>query len=146
MDDPTGASLLDLTTDVVAAYLANNKIAAEQVPDLIARVHASLADLGRPSAAQEPAPIKLTDRRIRRSIKPDALISFEDGKPYKALKRHLSVRGMTIDDYRQKWGLPSDYPSVAATYSEQRSAMARSLGLGRKPGPTEKPVARKARG
>ena len=68
--------------------------------------------------------------KIRKSIKPDALISFEDGKAYKTLKRHLSRRGLTVEAYKAKWGLPSDYPMTAASYSATRSAMAKSLGLG----------------
>ena len=72
---------------------------------------------------------------IRRSITPDALISFEDGKPHKQLKRHLATRGMTPNDYRAKWGLPTDYPMVAANSSAVRSALAKKIGLGKKPQP-----------
>jgi predicted transcriptional regulator len=74
--------------------------------------------------------VKATPAQIRKSITRDALISFEDGKPYKTLKRHLTTFGLTIEQYRAKWGLPADYPTVAPSYSEARSAMAKALGLG----------------
>ncbi len=76
--------------------------------------------------------VKATAAQIRASIRSDALISFEDGKPYKTLKRHVAGAGLTLAEYREKWGLPSDYPSVAPEYSARRSAMAKSAGLGRK--------------
>ena len=80
--------------------------------------------------ASEPEPIKLTAAQIRKSVTPDALISFEDGKPYKTLKRHLTTRGLTLAEYKTKWGLPTDYPTTAPSYSARRSEMAKSLGLG----------------
>lgn len=143
MEDETNTGLLDLTVDVVTAYLAHNKVAADQVPHLIARVYASLAGLGEVSRDAEPARATPTAAQVRRSVRPEALISFEDGKPYKALKRHLTVRGLTMADYRVKWGLPSDYPSVAPAYSERRSALAKAAGLGRKPGLVAKSGTRK---
>src|SRR6202007_2140384 len=76
------------------------------------------------------AQVKLTPSQIRKSITPDAIFSFEDSKPYKTLRRHLAVRGLTPEQYRDKWGLPKDYPMVAPAYSEARAAMARSIGLG----------------
>jgi predicted transcriptional regulator len=88
----------------------------------------------------------LTSGQIRKSITPDGLISFEDGKSYKTLKRHLSVRGMTIADYKSKWGLPKDYPAVAPSYSAHRSQLARSIGLGqavKAPPPAPKPPAKR---
>jgi predicted transcriptional regulator len=80
----------------------------------------------------EPDPAPTPAVSVKKSITPDHLISLEDGKKYKSLKRHLTSRGMTPDEYRAKWGLPKDYPMVAASYSAQRSNLAKTLGLGRK--------------
>ncbi len=79
---------------------------------------------------ETPVENRPTPHQIRKSIQPDHLVSFEDGKSYKTLKRHLTRLGLTSDEYRQKWGLPHDYPMVAASYSERRSELARSAGLG----------------
>ena len=91
---------------------------------------------------------KATPAQIRKSITPEALISFEDGKPYKTLKRHLTTHGMTVAEYKAKWGLPNDYPTTAPAYSEARSAMAKALGLGqggrKAKSPAKAPRARKA--
>jgi len=121
---------MELTTDIVAAYVSNNSVPVADLPTLLSGVHAALAGLGDPSASAEPKAEKLTAAQIRKSITPDALISFLDGKPYKTLKRHLSGNGLTIEQYRERFGLPRDYPSTAANYSAQRSALAKSLGLG----------------
>ncbi|MCJ2109713.1 MucR family transcriptional regulator [Methylobacterium sp. E-025] len=86
--------------------------------------------MGNEAPAEPPGPEKPTAYQIRKSITPDAIISFLDGKPYKTLKRHLTVAGLTLEQYRARYGLPSDYPSTAASYSAQRSALAHSLGLG----------------
>ena len=94
-------------------------------------VHASIAGLSTPAAAQEPEkPVPPVS--IKKSITPDYLISLEDGKRYKSLKRHLSGRGLTPDEYRAKWGLQRDYPMVVPNYAAQRSELAKSMGLGRK--------------
>nr|WP_308220164.1 MucR family transcriptional regulator [Methylobacterium crusticola] len=115
--------------DIVSAYVSNNVIRSADLPELIASIHASLTTLGQPAV---PEPEKLTPPvPIRKTVTPDAIISLEDGKPYKSLKRHLSGRGLTPDTYRQKWGLPHDYPMVAASYASQRSELAKSFGLGR---------------
>ena len=138
---------IQLTTGIVAAYVGSNDVSPEDLPILIRSVHAALGALGAPEEAAAPA-IKLTPAQIRRSITPDALISFEDSKPYKQLKRHLTTRGMTPADYRAKWGLPKDYPMVAATYTAIRSALAKAAGLGQKaaavavPKPPENPPAK----
>jgi predicted transcriptional regulator len=122
--------LVRLTADIVSAYLSNNRVPAIEVPGLLASVHAAFSGLGQSAKPTGLATEKLTPAQIRKSIKPDALISFVDGKPYKTLKRHLSKHGMTIEEYRERYGLPRDYPSTAASYSEQRSALAKSAGLG----------------
>ncbi|WP_246693323.1 MucR family transcriptional regulator [Methylobacterium sp. WL2] len=96
----------------------------------IAATHAALSGIGQDSATAAPVADKLTPAQIRKSITPDALISFEDGKSYKTLRRHLTIRGLSPEAYREKWGLPRDYPMTAVSYSEQRSKLALALGLG----------------
>ena len=125
-------SVVALTTSIVAAYVEKNHLPADQLPALIQTVHGALGSVRDPAEAA-PAATKLSPAQIRRSIRPDALISFEDGKGYKQLKRHLTTRGLTPKAYREKWGLPGDYPLVAASYSATRSALAKAAGLGRKP-------------
>ncbi len=124
--------VLVFTADVVSAYVSNNKIGKAELVDLIASVHKALSSVDEPAPEAAPEPIKLTPAQIRKSITNDSLISFEDGRPYKTLKRHLSTHGLTIEQYRAKWGLPKDYPSTAPAYSAARSEMAKSLGLGNK--------------
>ena len=114
------------TAELVAAYVSNNRLPASELPGLIAEVHAALARIAPP----EPEVARPSPAAIRRSITPEALVSFEDGKGYKSLRRHLTVHGLTPEGYRTKWGLPADYPMVAPEYSARRSAIARGLGLG----------------
>ena len=121
---------VELTAEIVSAYVSKNAVRPADMAELISSTHAALAGLGQNSATEAPATQKLTATQIRKSITPDALISFIDGKPYKTLKRHLGINGMTVDEYRERFGLPRDYPSTAASYSAQRSALAKSLGLG----------------
>ncbi|WP_267360101.1 MULTISPECIES: MucR family transcriptional regulator [unclassified Methylobacterium] len=120
---------IEFTAEIVSAYVSNNPVRPADMAELIASTHAALSSLGQATAAA-PAVEKLTSSQIRKSVTPDAIISFIDGKPYKTLKRHLNGAGMTIEQYRERYGLPRDYPSTAASYSEQRSALARSFGLG----------------
>ena len=119
-----------LTTEIVSAYVSNNSVRPADMAELIASTHAALSGLGSSAAPAAPAIDKPTPSQIRKSVTPDALISFIDGKPYKTLKRHLGSAGLTIETYRGRFGLPSNYPSTAANYSAQRSALAKSLGLG----------------
>lgn len=121
---------IELTVGLVSAYVANNSVPAAELATLIATTHAALAGLGGSATPATPAVAKATPAQIRKSITHGALISFEDGKPYKTLKRHLRVLGLDPEAYREKWGLPRDYPMVAASYSEARSALAKSAGLG----------------
>ena len=143
---------IDLTADFVSAFVSNNNVPVSELPALIASVHAALTGLGNEAAAEAAGPEKPTPAQIRKSITPDALISFEDGKSYKTLKRHLTLRGLTPEGYRAKYGLPADYPMTTANYSAQRSALAHALGLGQQrrktaTETTEAPkVAPKARG
>ncbi len=122
-------NLTELTTQLVSAYVTNNTLPLSELPNLIASVHASLTKLGSPQPG--PAPEKPTPLMpIKKTITPDHLISLEDGKRYKSLRRHLSGRGLTAEQYRAQWGLPTDYPMVAPNYSAQRSEMAKAFGLG----------------
>jgi predicted transcriptional regulator len=136
-----------LTAEIVASYVANNTVHLNDLPNVISSVHAALTSLGQPKEAE---PEKLTPPvSIRKSIGDDYLISMEDGRRYKSLKRHLSGRGLTPQQYRQKWSLPADYPMVAPAYARQRSELAKALGLGRKreeapaPAPVQKRSGRK---
>src|SRR5262249_7006473 len=131
------ADLLRLTADVVSAYLAKTPIGAEQIPEVINTVFASLRDLeaGPGEARAEPPKPAVS---VRRSVMPDYIICLEDGKKLKMLKRHLrTMYNMSPDEYRAKWGLASDYPMVAPNYAKQRSEFAKQIGLGRTAVPPE---------
>lgn len=125
----TNQKLVELTAEVVAAYLSGNQVRGGDVPAVIADVYNALAGLGKEVETTEPLKPPVS---IKRSITPDYLISLEDGKQYKSLKRHLAGHGLMPSDYRKKWGLPADYPMVAPSYAAQRSALAKKMGLGRK--------------
>lgn len=130
MSEQAGSELLTLTADIVAAHVSNNSVAVNDLPNLIQNVHSSLMGISGQSAAAEPKPEPKVS--IRASIKPDYIVCLEDGKKLKMLKRHLMTHyNMTPDQYRQKWGLSSDYPMVAPNYAEQRRVLAKSIGLGR---------------
>lgn len=134
--------LVELTADIVSAYVSNNPVPVGELPNLIAQVHSSISGLSIPAVPVEEV---LTPRMpIKKTVTPDYLVSLEDGKQYKTLKRHLSNFGLTPDTYRAKWGLPADYPMTAPNYSAQRSQLAKSLGLGRK-ADENKPVERAAK-
>ena len=126
--------LLRMSVEIVSAYVSNNSIAATQVPDVINTVYGALNSINgqtvfESSESQKPAV------SVRRSVNPDYIVCLEDGKKLKMLKRHLrAAYGMSPDEYRAKWGLPSDYPMVAPNYALQRSAFAKKIGLGRKKG------------
>lgn len=127
---PPAPELLSLATHIVSAYVSKNAVPSSALPDLIRLVHRALIEL------TIDGPDGLTAKTpavpIKRSVTPDYLVCLEDGKKLKMLKRHLrSVYGMTPEDYRRKWGLPSDYPMVAPNYAAQRADFARAIGLGR---------------
>lgn len=131
MDDISSPAnqIINLAAIIVGAYVSRNNVPATELPSLITATHAALVKLGQPAApveAEKPTP----PVPIRRTVTPDHIISLEDGKPYRTLKRHLAGRGLTPEAYRQKWGLPPDYPMVAANYAAQRSELAKSSGLG----------------
>ncbi|TPL99844.1 MucR family transcriptional regulator [Mesorhizobium sp. B2-3-10] len=131
--DPIG-----LTAEIVAAYVQNNPVPTAGLPDLIASVHAALLKLEQPEIAAKPAPVAAVNPK--KSVFPDYIVSLEDGRKFRSMKRHLGLLGMTPDEYRAKWGLAKDYPMVAPSYAAQRSALAKSIGLGRKAAPPPKPA------
>jgi predicted transcriptional regulator len=124
------ADLIEMTAEIVAAYVENNSLAAADLPGLIQSVHKALstAITGAEvveSAPQEPAV------SVRRSITPDYIICLEDGRKFKSLKRHLRTKyNMSPEEYRARWSLPKDYPMVAPNYAKARSALAKQMGLG----------------
>jgi len=126
-------TLITLTADIVAAHVSNNSVAVSDLPLIINSVHHALAGLG--GSAPAPEPVKQEPAvSVRASIKPDYIVCLEDGKKLKMLKRHLMTHyQMTPEDYRAKWGLAADYPMVAPNYAETRRALAKKIGLGRKP-------------
>jgi len=124
-------TLLTLTADIVAAHVSNNSVAVNDLPNLIQNVHRALTEISAQTSAPEARPEPKVS--IRSSVKPDYIVCLEDGKRQKMLKRHLMTNhNMTPDEYRQKWGLSSDYPMVAPNYAEQRRTLAKSIGLGTK--------------
>jgi len=123
------AKYVDLTASVVAAFVENNRISINDLPDLISSVHRALNGIVEPAAPEVSE--KPTSAKVRASIKPDGLVSFIDGKRYAVLKRHLTTHGLTPAEYRERFGLPGDYPMVAPSYAAKRSELAKSMGLGR---------------
>jgi len=119
-----------MTTDIVSAYVSHNELPGSQIPDVIRSVYATLN--GQSAGGSTPQTPLKPAVSIRRSVAPDYIICLEDGKKLKMLKRHLrTAYGLSPDEYRVKWGLPTDYPMVAPNYSKQRSAFAKKIGLGR---------------
>ncbi|MER9296554.1 MucR family transcriptional regulator [Mesorhizobium sp. M0621] len=142
--DRNPAELAELTADVVAAYVSNNPVPVGELPGLIASIHASLCGLSHLIAP--PAAELVPAVNPKKSVFPDYIVSLEDGRKFKSMKRHLGLLGMTPDAYRAKWSLPRDYPMVAPTYAAQRSQLAKAIGLGRKAAPAKKaPSKRKAK-
>jgi predicted transcriptional regulator len=132
IDGRRPASAVDMAGAIVSAYVANNTLTSSELPNLIGCVYAALRGLTKGTAASTPieASHKATPAEIRKSVTPGALISFIDGKGYKTLKRHLYGHGLNPRSYRERFGLPADYPMVASSYSERRSALAKAIGLG----------------
>ena len=130
MNDTVGKSFIDLTASIVSAYVGNNPIPAAEIPALINVVHGALlrVSAGRAEAPPEPAKPAVS---VKKSITADYLVCLEDGKRFKSLKRHLRTQyNMTPEQYRDKWGLPPDYPMVAPSYAVARSQLAKKMGLG----------------
>jgi predicted transcriptional regulator len=127
------ADLVDLSAEIVCAYVSHNALSVGDLPKLIADVHSALNALSTGSA---PAPaVELKPAvPIKKSVASDYIVCLEDGKKFKSLKRHLRTHyNLSPEEYREKWGLPADYPMVAPSYSETRSRLAKDNGLGRKP-------------
>ncbi len=133
MADPKETNdLLELTTEIVSSHVANNPVAIQDIPDLIRQVYGTLTTIDQGPSAQADRPQPAVP--IKRSITPDHIICLEDGRKLKMLKRHLKTAyNMTPEQYRERWGLPADYPMVAPNYARQRSNLAKKIGLGRKP-------------
>lgn len=133
LDHDMTETLITLTSDIAAAHVSNNNVDVDEVPELITNIFGALASLDASAEKEEERPEPAVS--IRASVKKDHIVCLEDGKKFKMLKRHLMTEyGMTPDEYRQRWDLPSDYPMVAPEYSEKRRDLAKKIGLGRKPG------------
>ena len=125
---PGKEDLFTWTTQIVASHLRHNSVALSDLPDAIKGVYRSLETVSGSQPAQHDSPPAIS---VRRSVTPDYIVCLEDGKKLKMLKRHLrTAYNMTPDEYRQKWGLPADYPMVSPNYARQRSALAKKIGLG----------------
>jgi predicted transcriptional regulator len=130
MNDKASSNFIELTAGIVSAYVSNNAVAAGEISSLINQVHTALMRVsnGQSETAGEPAKPAIA---VKKSITPDYIICLEDGKKFKSLKRHLRTQyNMTPEHYREKWGLPPDYPMVAPNYAEARSQLAKQMGLG----------------
>ena len=130
--ESTQFDLTSLTADIVSAYVANNALAGEKIPELISSVYGALSRASR--QAVEPEPVELKPAvAIKKSVTPEYIICLEDGQKFKSLKRHLKTHyDMSPEQYREKWGLPRDYPMVAPSYAAARSNLAKNMGLGRR--------------
>ena len=130
-DHSDKASYIQLTADIVSAYVSNNTVSSAEIPALISQVYSALMRVSTVTAVAAPAEPLKPAVPIKRSITPEYLICLEDGKKFKSLKRHLRTQyQMTPDQYRAKWNLPADYPMVAPKYAAVRSQLAKQMGLG----------------
>jgi predicted transcriptional regulator len=130
MDDKVESDYIELTAEIVSAYVSNNTVAATEISLLISQVHSALLRVSNGQGETGGEPIKPAIA-VKKSITPDYIICLEDGKKFKSLKRHLRTQyNMTPEHYREKWGLPPDYPMVAPNYAEARSQLAKQMGLG----------------
>lgn len=128
--------ILECMTDVISAYVSNNSISSAQIPELIAKVHRALKGLGAPASDTDTEKLNPAIA-VRKSVTPDYIFCLEDGLRFKSLKRHLRTKfNLTPEEYRAKWGLPSDYPMVAPNYAAKRSILAKQIGFGQ---PSKKP-------
>jgi predicted transcriptional regulator len=139
--------VIEMAADIVSAYVGNNTVSVNELPNLIKNIHDTLKGISKGVTAEAVAP-QTPAVPVRRSITPEFLICLEDGRKFKSLKRHLQTKyGMSPEDYRAKWGLPKDYPMVAPNYAASRSALAKQMGLGQggrraaKPAASAKPAA-----
>lgn len=129
--DIEALDLRQLTTQIITAYVSSHNVAADALPGLVRSVHAALANAGAPAEAEVEKPVPAVPPR--KSVFPDYIICLEDGKKLKLLRRHLKTAyNMTPQEYRERWGLPPEYPMVAPNYANHRSSLARRIGLGRR--------------
>jgi predicted transcriptional regulator len=129
-DNSSSSRFIELTADIVSAYVSNNTVPASDIPSLINQVHLALLRVSGGQIETRPEPLKPAIS-VKRSIMPDYIVCLEDGKKFKSLKRHLRTQySMTPDQYREKWGLAADYPMVAPNYAAARSQLAKQMGLG----------------
>ena len=129
MADPDNDNLLTLTSNIVSAHLAHNTVSTEDIPALIRKVYSTLANVNQDNVTSSERPQPAVP--IKKSIHADYIVCLEDGKKLKMLKRHLKTAyNMTPEQYRERWGLPADYPMVAPSYANQRSKLAKDIGLG----------------
>jgi predicted transcriptional regulator len=133
-DNPTSTPFIELTADIVSAYVSNNTVPASEIPDLISQVHLALLRVSGGAVEIPAEPIKPAVA-VKRSVTPEYIVCLEDGKKFKSLKRHLRTQyNMTPEQYREKWSLPADYPMVAPNYAAARSRLAKQMGLGQQRG------------
>ena len=126
-------NLINLTADIVAAHVSNNKVEIADMSRLIGSVYTALVGVGAEKPTEALAPVPAVS--IRASVKPDYIVCLEDGKKLKLLRRYIRTHyDLSPEEYREKWGLPADYPMVAPAYAEKRSELAKELGLGRQKG------------
>lgn len=129
-DQTAGSDLIDLAAEIVSAYVSNNSVPSADLPTLIAEVHRALSSTQQGITQSEPEPLKPAVNP-KKSVFPDYIVCLEDGKKFKSLKRHLRTHyDLSPEEYREKWGLPADYPMVAPNYAAARSALAKKMGLG----------------
>jgi predicted transcriptional regulator len=129
-DTPAGGNYIELTAEIVSAYVSNNTVPASEIPSLISQVHSALSRVSGKSGEVNTEPLKPAIS-VKKSITPEHIVCLEDGKKFKSLKRHLRTQySMTPEQYREKWGLGADYPMVAPNYAAARSQLAKQMGLG----------------
>lgn len=130
--NPNPERVVDSAVDIIAAYVGKNAVSLTELPGLIETVHSAIAKCYGAEPAPEAEELKPAVP-VRKSVQPDLIICLEDGKPFKSLKRHLRTHyDLSPEEYRERWGLPADYPMVAPNYSARRSQLAKDNGLGRK--------------
>ncbi|MFC7051642.1 MucR family transcriptional regulator [Hansschlegelia quercus] len=133
-DTAPSANYIELAAEIVSAYVSNNSISAADLPSLINEVHAALSRVS-PGVAEPAAEAPKPAVPVKKSVNSDYIVCLEDGKKFKSLKRHLRTQyNMSPEEYREKWGLPSDYPMVAPNYAAARSELAKKMGLGQQRG------------
>jgi predicted transcriptional regulator len=130
MDDMNRTDLIELTAEIISAYVSNNTVVASDLPAIIGDVHEALSKASQRTGQSEREELRPAVT-VKKSVTPDYIVCLEDGKKFKSLKRHLRTHyNLSPEEYREKWGLPHDYPMVAPNYAQARSALAKQMGLG----------------